>query len=180
MKCAGTVKATGLPCQRDVANGFTRCYVHGAATLSSKHAAEKALAFARMPAIEALHQMIEDWHGTACPTCGRPAQQVEILNPVIRACQIILDRTGFGPRATLEVAKPETAEFDVALLTDSERARLAAAISVVRSLKVEIRQRLAAAQAAEDQALPTVKLLTQGEDTPKGEGEPGGDIRKTA
>lgn len=174
MKCSGTVKATGLPCQRDVANGFTRCYVHGAATLSSKHAAEKALAFARMPAIEALHQMIEDWHGTACPTCGRPAQQVEILNPVIRACQIILDRTGFGPRATLEVAKPESAEFDVSLLTDSERGRLAAAIGVVRSLKAEIRARLAALPDEDAAPLPTVRLLGQGEDTANSEGRNAG------
>ena len=47
-----------------------------------------------------------DWQGTACQTCGRPSQDPEQLNPVSRVCKIILDRTGFGPRVTVEDETP--------------------------------------------------------------------------
>lgn len=144
MQCGATSRTAGESCKRNCALGFTRCYLHGGASPGAKLAAEKALAFARLPAIEALSQIIEDWQGTACPTCGRPSQEIALLNPVIRACQIVLDRTGFGPRATIEVAKPEPSEIDVTRLTGDEKVRLRDAIAKVRALKAEVLARLAA------------------------------------
>lgn len=106
-------------------------------------AAERALAIVRVPAIEALHSIIADWAAEACQVCGRP--NYENAHPVIRAAQIILDRTGFGPRATVEVIRPEATDLDLESMTDDERGRLASLLGQMRELKAQIRDRLAAA-----------------------------------
>jgi hypothetical protein len=83
----------------------------------------------------------------------KPTRESENANnPVIRAAELILDRTGFRRGVRSENAKPENETFDVTRLTDGERQRLGAAIAVVRSIKADIRARLAAEDAAGDTA----------------------------
>jgi hypothetical protein len=141
MKCGHPSRLTGAPCQRDVAPGFNRCYLHGGATPGAKLAAERALAVARMPAIEALHQILHDWDAAKCQVCGRP--NFENAHPVIRAAIAILDRAGFGPKATLEVTKPEQDGLDVDQLNPAERAELLALLAGLDDLKERVRLRLA-------------------------------------
>src|SRR5438132_4002608 len=113
MQCGATSRTTGGPCKRNCALGFTRCYLHGGASPGAKAAAERALALARLPAIEALHQIIADWEATGCESCGLHSMDDRTLAPLIRACQLVLDRTGMGPRATVEVTPSEGSELDL-------------------------------------------------------------------
>lgn len=144
MICGRPRASDGQPCERQVSIGFNSCWFHGGKTPAAKHQAEKALAYARMPAIEALCTIIHEWQTNQCPVCKGPDTRGESLHPVIRAAQIILDRTGFGPKATLEVAKPEGSDLDVALLNEDERYRMSRLLKELRTLKGEIRARLAA------------------------------------
>jgi hypothetical protein len=151
MKCGdngGLSRLTGLPCGRDVPRGFRNCFLHGGATPGAKMLAERTLAAARMPAIEALHKILHDWGADVCDKCGRP--NYENAHPVIRAAQIILDRTGFGPKATIEVTKPgDDGGLDIELLTPGERDRLAGLLGQLRELKDQVRARLAGGDEAE-------------------------------
>jgi hypothetical protein len=47
-----------------------------------------------------MFEIIAQWQRTTCPTCGMPNGDP---SPVIRAAQIVLDRTGFGPSAHLSL-----------------------------------------------------------------------------
>lgn len=142
MKCGAPRASTGDPCQRDVAPGFTRCNLHGGANPSAKIKAEQALAQARLPACEALFDIIEKWDRARCPTCGFPSGDTDVQKVIIRAAQVILDRTGLGPRATLELAKQSDGDLDLDLLTDAEMAELDALLGQVRTLKTQIKMRL--------------------------------------
>ena len=62
MPCGAMSRRTGEPCKRVPSFGFTRCFLHGGASPGAKLAAERALAIARLPAIETLHQIIGDWY----------------------------------------------------------------------------------------------------------------------
>ena len=97
----GAVGRNGFPCRRHVAPGFTRCALHGGHTPLARQAAAEALARAALPAAEVMFDIIDRWQQTRCPTCGMPSGDP---SPVIRAAQIVLDRTGFGPSATMQVA----------------------------------------------------------------------------
>src|SRR4051812_8155917 len=105
MDC-GSIRHNGLPCKRQVPPGFTRCSLHGAANVSAKIKSEQMLAQARLPACEALFNIIDRHEADTCPSCGFPAKgDVDTVKMIIRACQVILDRTGMGPRASLELVK---------------------------------------------------------------------------
>lgn len=147
-KCGAPSRLTGFPCSRNVAPGFSTCFLHGAAVPSHKIAAERALVAARLPAIAALASIIHDWGAESCATCGRP--NYENAHPVIRAAQIILDRTGMGPRATIEVVRPEGSELDVDAMTDFERERLADLLGQLSALKASVKARLAATPGDEE------------------------------
>lgn len=70
------------------------------------HARMKAmdtLAAAALPAARVLLQIIDDHEQTACDKCGRPTGDP---GPVIRAAQIVLDRTGFHPSMTVNFKRP--------------------------------------------------------------------------
>lgn len=157
MLCGSPRASDGLPCERQVSPGYIHCWYHGARSPGAKHTAERALAIARMPAIEALHTIIHNWQTHTCPVCREPDPRAEALHPVIRAAQIILDRTGFGPRAVLEVQKPESADLDIAALTDDERQQLGNLLGQLRTLKGAIRARLAGY--VEQDAAPVVLAL---------------------
>lgn len=157
MLCGSPRASDGLPCERQCSIGYTSCWFHGGKAPAAKHTAERALALVRMPAIEALHTIIHNWQTHTCPICKEPDSRPESLQPVIRAAQIILDRTGFGPRAVLEVAKPESSDIDLTALTDDERKQLGSLLGQLRTLKAAIRGRLAGF--VEQDQLPVVLAL---------------------
>lgn len=107
-RTCGATARNGLPCRRYVGPGFTRCNLHGGATPLARQAATEALARAALPAAEAMFDIIDRFHHETCPTCGLPNGDP---TPVIRAAQIVLDRTGFGPSSTLHLEPPPQNDF---------------------------------------------------------------------
>jgi cytochrome c553 len=59
----------------------------------------ETLAAAAQPASAALLEILEQWMAETCPTCHHPTGEP---GPVIKAAQIVLDRTGFHPTLTLQ------------------------------------------------------------------------------
>lgn len=141
MKC-GRPKTNGQPCNRDVAPGFTACNLHGGANPAAKIKAEQMLAQARLPACEVLYDIIDRFQADMCPACGHPSGDVDEIKAVTRAAQVILDRTGLGPRATLEVTRQSDGDLDLDLLTDDEVARLDYHLEQIKQLKSAVHDRL--------------------------------------
>jgi len=140
MQCSH-IKENGTQCQRRTKTGFTVCNLHGGNAPSAKHAAERALAFARMPAVEALLAIVEQFNETTCATCGYPSGDTDAQRAVIQASRAILDRTGMGPHSILEV-KQSDGELNLAHMTDEERAEAMHLVARLKALKARIRARL--------------------------------------
>lgn len=131
----------GKPCQRDCAAGFTRCSKHGARLPEAKIKAEQALALARMPAIEALHDIVEQFAENPCAMCGYPIGDAEEKRMVIQAARAVLDRTGMGPHSVIELTKQTDGDIDLALMTEDERGQVLASLAVIREVKAAVRAR---------------------------------------
>lgn len=154
MKC-GAQTESGRPCKNVVVPGTTRCYMHGGHSPMAKIKAEQTLALLRVPAIEsifhsleALNKTVEQFMEDTCATCGYPRGNVEEKEALIKAARgaiqgaaAVLDRTGLGPRAVLEVRQSD-GDLDLSLLTDEEKGRMIALLAQLRALKQEIRTRL--------------------------------------
>lgn len=129
--------------------------MHGGSTPVAKFKAEMAMAMLRMPAIEALHEVLElqltitrQFQENTCPTCGYPKGDTDelqaiakVISVIVRQAQTILDRTGIAPRAILEV-KQSDGDFDLKALTDDERSRMMALLGELRAVKEEVRRRI--------------------------------------
>lgn len=122
---------------------MTRCNLHGGANPAAKIKSEQMLAQARLPACEALFLIIDRWHEATCATCGFPAGDIDTSKMIIRAAQVILDRTGIGPRSTVETVAQKDGDLDLDLMTDDEMARLDFLLNEVKALKTGVRARLA-------------------------------------
>lgn len=142
MKCGRPKHGSGLPCQRGCAPGFTACNLHGGANPSAKIKAEQMLAQARMPACEALFDIIEQSQHDPCVTCGYPKHDSDEQKILIRAAQVILDRTGMGPRSTVDMVPQRDGDLDLDLLTDEETARLDFLLTELKTFKEGVRVRL--------------------------------------
>jgi hypothetical protein len=142
MKCGEINRQNGLPCKRNAGIGFTKCSLHGGHNVTAKIKAEQMLAQARLPACEALFDIIDQWQAETCGTCGYPKTDTDTAKVIIRAAQVILDRTGVGPRATLEVTKQTDGDLDLDLLTDQEMARMDFLLAELKALKDGVRVRL--------------------------------------
>lgn len=148
MQCAyvhdgrNPLKPAGQQCGRHIKPGFRYCSFHGGGTAPAKAAAERALAVARMPAIEALLNIVEQFNEHTCPTCGYPNGEKETQTPVIRAAQVILDRTEMGPSRTLEVKQSDGDRLDLSLLTPEERGDMARIVAEMRDLKKRVKERI--------------------------------------
>lgn len=70
-----------------------------------------------MPAARFLKELIEEYRsGPQCSACGRSSSDV---HAPLKAAIAVLDRTGFGPHATLKLDRPEDASW-MKWLTDDE------------------------------------------------------------
>lgn len=141
MKC-GAAKTNGLPCQRGCSPGMTRCNLHGGANPAAKIKSEQMLAQARLPACEALFEIIDTWSREVCAVCNHPSADIDQMKVIIRAAQVILDRSGLGPRATVEITKQTDGDLDFDLLTDGEMAEMDRLLGEIKELKARIRLRL--------------------------------------
>jgi hypothetical protein len=124
-----------------MANG-TRCSLHGGASLAAKIKSEQMLAQARLPACEALYEIIETWSRKECALCGHPSGDTDMQRTIIRAAQVILDRTGMGPHAVLEITRQADGDLNLDMMSDAERSEFAAITSQFKALKQRVKQRL--------------------------------------
>jgi hypothetical protein len=145
LRCTATSKQSGERCRRPpIAGGFV-CQFHGGASKTVQDAARARLRAMVSPALAALLRAID------ASDAGEPDAATSAV--AVRAAQIVLDRTGYGPRST--VALERGADEDLASLSDDELANRAA--------------RLALELSGRDDGEPE---LSRGED---GEAEDGGD-----
>lgn len=115
--------------------------MHGGATPVAKIKAEASLAMGRMPAIETLVEMVEQYHETTCAACGFPDHNLKEKKFVASIARIILDRTGLHPRVGVDVNTGEM-EVDPKLYTMEEKQELVALLAQVRAIKEGAKARL--------------------------------------
>ncbi|HXG86739.1 MAG TPA: HGGxSTG domain-containing protein [Vicinamibacterales bacterium] len=127
-QCTATNRA-GQPCRRKPIRGGTVCIMHGGLAPQTLAAAKLKLMAGRDLAIDALINALGS-HGPICEACGRSDSDRDPA--VIRAAQIVLDRTGFGPSATLVVEPAASNEF-AGLSTDQLIAHLEQMLASVRA-----------------------------------------------
>lgn len=103
-RCSATNRA-GQPCGRAPIPGGRVCVMHGGAAPAVQQSAKARLLAGADLAIDYLLSMLEPRQ--PCPACGRSDGDRDPV--VLRACQVVLDRSGFGPTASLAVtnAPPE-------------------------------------------------------------------------
>ena len=115
--CGARTKESGEPCRRPAIRGGNRCNHHGGHTPLARQTAQENLAKAALPSSVALLDIVSDWRRHTCETCGFPRGEP---SPVIRAAQIILDRTGYSPHLTVHAVRaPEIPDW-ASWLTDDE------------------------------------------------------------
>lgn len=142
-KCGDTggLNRWGDPCKREVAEGYTRCAQHGAKSPSAIAKAEQALALARMPAIEHLYDMLEQYAKDTCPTCNYPRRDSEQARVELALCKAVLDRTGLPPRVGIEVTTKNEDGLNMDLLTTEERTEVFSMASRMKAIKAAVRAR---------------------------------------
>lgn len=160
MKCGdyGGLNRWGDPCRHEVKEGYTRCKQHGGATAGSIAKAEAALALARMPAIEHLYEMLEQYARATCPVCNYPKRDSEQARVELQLCKAILDRTGLPPRVSIEVTKKNEEGIDPEHMLPDERRRAQALFAEWRAIKDAVRARMNQNPIATD-AVVTVAAL---------------------
>jgi hypothetical protein len=108
------------------------CNIHGGKRPETIAAARRRLLAMVDPALDALLRALK--MGNPCEHCGRS----DDMGIVVRAAQIVLDRTGFHPSRTIEVA-PVKAPAWSRFLTEGELAQ-------INEMTTRAKQRMLAAQ----------------------------------
>jgi hypothetical protein len=101
-RCNATNRA-GEQCGRAPIYGGDVCDKHGGKAPQTVAAAKRRLLAGADLAIDYMLSMLEP--RPACETCGRSDADRDPV--VLRACQLVLDRAGFGPSASLQVRASE-------------------------------------------------------------------------
>ncbi len=99
------------------------------------------MALARMPAIESLYLILEQFSGHTCKACGYPDGSAEEKRMIVRTCTAVLDRTGMGSKSTLEITQSMDGALNLELLTEDERVELLGLVHRIKAIKGAIRQR---------------------------------------
>lgn len=115
-RCSKITRA-GTPCLKPPIKGGTVCINHGGGAPQVKAAASLVLLAARDHAAALLRDVIEWWRRDTCAECGYPKQDP---GPAIRAAIAVLDRTGFGPSASLKISEASGPQPWLRWLTNDE------------------------------------------------------------
>jgi hypothetical protein len=99
-RCTAIGKTNGERCGRAPIPGGTVCVVHGGSAPAVQLAAKTRLLAMVEPILGVFEDIVSTWNSVKCETCGRPTGDTF---PVIQVGKLVLDRAGFGPRATMEV-----------------------------------------------------------------------------
>lgn len=143
-KCGSLQTRYGLPCRRTCAPGFTVCNFHGSRAPQTIAKAERMLAVLRVPAIENLQIMIDQYQEPTCPACGFPKHDIESMRTQLAAIKLLLDRTGLGPKATLQINATKTDDTDQLIehMTPEERIEVSGLVQRLDEVKAAVRLRL--------------------------------------
>ena len=95
----------------------------------------------RLPAIEILFKIIEQFEQNTCDSCGYPVGDAAEKRMIVGTCRTVLDRAGMGPNATVTIVPQLDGDLNLELLTDPERSSLMEHLSHVRALKEAVRAR---------------------------------------
>lgn len=144
-QCTATNRA-GERCQRQPIPGGFVCVNHGGKIPAVQQSAKARLLAGADLAIDYLLKLLEP--RAPCPACGRSDADRDPV--VVRACQLVLDRSGFGPHATMEVVKAETSHEETSLDSLIERhAQLGVLIDHLKK-NAEMEEQLALTAGAAD------------------------------
>jgi hypothetical protein len=100
-QCTATNRA-GERCQRQPIPGGHVCVMHGGAIPQVQRSARMRLLEGADLAIDYLLKLLEP--RTPCVHCGRSDADRDPV--VVRACQLVLDRSGFHPTLTIQQEQP--------------------------------------------------------------------------
>lgn len=100
-QCTGTSR-NGTRCQRNAIPGGNVCIMHGGGAPHVQREAKKKLLLGADLAIDYLLNLLIP--KPPCETCGRSDADRDPV--VVRACQLVLDRSGFHPTIAVEAAQP--------------------------------------------------------------------------
>ena len=143
MRCQ-FIKWNGAQCSReavDARDGRCAYHNHQGRGAAAKTVSQQALAMARMPACEALYDIIDNWDRARCPRCLLPDSSSAMLRTIIRAAEVVLDRTGMGPRSTVELTAQSDGDVNLELMLPDERAEFFALVARFKELKARVRLR---------------------------------------
>jgi hypothetical protein len=149
-QCIATNRA-GERCKHSML-GQNVCSLHGGKAPQSLQAARERLFAMTEPALDALLRALTA--APPCPHCGRSDADRDPV--VIRAAQVVLDRAGLGPHATMEITHSDNQLADVPLEELEERA------TQLLSLLAELR----ASESVEGYVVPSLLTESKGETTP--------------
>lgn len=135
------IKSNGQCCRRDVKPGFTRCNLHGGASPASKIKAEQMMAQCRLPAIEVLFSIIEQFESNICPMCNYPKGDTDEKRMIVKTCQTVLDRAGMGPHQVLEISRQLDGDINLDALLPEEKGDLLALLAQIREIKARAKTR---------------------------------------
>lgn len=137
--CGSLQTANGLPCRRSPKAGYPVCRKHGERAPQTIAKAERALAVARMPAIEVLMDELDQAQEDQCPTCGYPARNLKYRKHIAAISFKLLDRTGFGPRSSIDLTAKtiDDNHIDVSQLSDEEFQELNQILDALEAFKVK-------------------------------------------
>lgn len=134
VRCRGTNRA-GEPCGRAPIRGGDVCILHGGAAPQVQESARRRLLRGADLAIDYLLNLLEP--KPPCEHCGRSDADRDPV--VVRACQLVLDRSGFHPTLTVEqVAPPRNTFAD--LSEDELIEKLEAMLAAAKASRDEHRQ----------------------------------------
>jgi hypothetical protein len=166
----GALTRSGASCRRPAIRGGTRCTHHGGDTPHARRKANENLAVAGNIACEYLRDLIAAAQEDACEVCGRSSADP---SPIIRAAQIVLDRSGFHPTMNVQVGKVPAYEEWVAWMTDDE-------LTQVQLCILNAKQRMAAGEPRQD-TLPTIEanaVLVESTDPEQGSSPVGAEPKE--
>lgn len=164
-RCGSLQTSTGMPCRRFPRAGYTVCPRHGERAPQTVGKAERLLAVARMPAIEWILDALDQAGMEPCEACGYPVHGSKERKRLDTLAFKLLDRTGFGPRSTIDVnATRNEAGIDVSLLNAGELEELDRLLDAMDAFKSRVRIRNAREGArgiidADSSGVPAVALL---------------------
>lgn len=113
-QCVASNRA-GERCKRAPIPGGTVCILHGGGVSHVKEAAHRRLLAMIEPLTDIIDEHVERFNGSRCPTCGGPTGDIA---PIIKMWQLVMDRIGLGPQATLSLQRDTNTQLEDASLDD--------------------------------------------------------------